>query len=72
MISLILFFVLISIVVRICLAPFRFGYRRHRPFGFGNYYGYGNPYCYRRHRFGGLGSILALVLLDRLFTGRRF
>jgi len=73
MIHLILAIVLISIVVRLITAPFRYGRRYRRGF-----YGYGNPYynpygCgWRRHRFFGLLPILALVALDRLFGGRRF
>jgi len=72
MIHLILLLVILYAVVRLVMAPFRYGYRRR-------YYGYGdayyNPYrygCRRRHGIlGGLLPILALVALDRLFT-RRF
>jgi hypothetical protein len=67
--GLILIVVLVSAVVRIVTAPFRYGFR-HR-----YYYGYNNPYlygCRRHHRFfGRLLPILALVALDRIFT-RRF
>ena len=68
--ALILFAVLISIVVRLVTAPFRFGrcYRR-------GYYGYDNPYlygCRRHHRIlGWILPILVLVALDRIFN-RRF
>jgi hypothetical protein len=70
MIHLIILLILISAVIRLVTAPFRFGYRRR-------FYGdpYYNPYrygCRRRHgRLGGLLPILALVALDRMFT-RRF
>jgi hypothetical protein len=74
MIHLILFIVLISVVVRLISAPFRYGYRYRR-----GWYGYGdryyNPYRYgcRRHgMFGSVLPILALVALDRIFGGRRF
>jgi hypothetical protein len=58
--------VLVVHVVRLFMRPYRSGGQYYNPY-FG---GYG---C-RRHR--GIGrslfSILALVALDRLFTGRRF
>lgn len=51
----------VSTVVRVLVRPF--GYRRVG-------YGLGRR---RRHGFGGtILSILALVALDRMFTGRRF
>ncbi|ADW70758.1 hypothetical protein [Granulicella tundricola] len=58
-------------VVRLFTRPFR--YRSYRqPFGYGGYGNYGG-YGRRRHGLGGsLFSILALVALDRIFTGRRF
>ncbi len=67
MISLILLIVLISAVVRLVTAPFRYG-RRNRFYGYGNPCGYG--YGYRR-RHSGLFTVLALVALDRIF-GRRW
>jgi hypothetical protein len=69
-ILLILLVVIVSAVVRLLTAPFRYGYR-HR--GYGPYY---NPYqygCRRHHRLlGGVLPILALVALDRIFGGRRW
>jgi hypothetical protein len=58
-------------LVRLVTLPFRMG-RRYR-----SYYGYGydrgyNPYRYGRLGFGGWGTIVALVALDRLFGGRRY
>jgi hypothetical protein len=72
LIALILFAVVVTAIVRIVTAPFR--YARRSNFGFGNpYY---NPYrygCRRRHGVvGGLLPIVALVAIDRLFGGRRF
>ncbi len=69
MIHLIVFFVLLSIVVRlimrIVLAPFRYGGYRRR--GWGRGYGYGGG-----SRFGGgLLPLLGLLALGRLF-GRRW
>ena len=52
---------IVSLIVRLIVAPFRLlGHRHHR---FGHHPRHGG--------FGGLGSILLLVALDRLF-GRRF
>ena len=72
MLHLLILILIVSAVIRLITAPFRFGHR-HRYFGYGDpYY---NPYRYgcRRHHgmLGGLLPILALVALDRLFT-RRF
>ena len=72
MLHLLILILIVSAVIRLITAPFRFG-NRHRYFGYGDpYY---NPYRYgcRRHHgmLGGLLPILALVALDRLFT-RRF
>ena len=72
MLHLLILILIVSAVIRLITAPFRYCYRR-RHFGFGDpYY---NPYRYgcRRHHgvLGGLLPILALVALDRLFT-RRF
>jgi hypothetical protein len=69
MIHLIVFFVLLSIVVRlimrIVLSPFRYGGYRRR--GWGRGYGYGGG-----SRFGGgLLPLLGLLALGRLF-GRRW
>jgi len=72
MIHLIILLIILSAVIRLVTAPFRYGYRRR-------FYGYGDPYynpyrygCRRRHGWlGGLLPILALVALDRMFT-RRF
>ena len=72
MIHLLIFILIISAVIRLVTAPFRYGFRRR-------FSGYGdpsyNPYrygCRRRHGIvGGLLPILALVALDRMFT-RRF
>jgi hypothetical protein len=67
--------ILVSIVVRLIVAPFRYRHwRRRELLGYGDpHY---NPYlygCRRRHRLvGGLLPILALVALDRIFFGRRF
>jgi hypothetical protein len=73
MISLILTFILISIVIRLVTLPFRIGRRFNRWSGFGYGYGY-NPYrygCRRHHRvLGGILPIVALVALDRLFLRR--
>lgn len=66
----ILILVAISLVLRLVIRPLLNPYRIRRPyFGPYGYYGYGRGY--RRHRFGGLLSILALVALDRIF-GRRW
>ncbi len=77
MFLLILVILLISSIVRLLTAPFRYGNYYRRPF-FGyrrmDNYGY-NPYAYgcrRHHRFlGGLFPVIVLVALDRIF-GRRF
>ncbi len=66
--------ILLVLVVRLVTLPFRIARRQRWN---GGYYGYDrgyNPYRYgcRRHRFGGIGTILALVALDRIFGGRRF
>jgi hypothetical protein len=67
---LILPLVLISAVVRIFTAPFRYGFRR-RIYGYDPYY---NPYrygCRRHHRLlGGFLPIVALIALDRIFSRR--
>jgi hypothetical protein len=57
-------------VVRLFTRPYRSGGRFYNPYFNGYGYGYG---C-RRHRGWrrSLFSILALVALDRLITGRRF
>jgi hypothetical protein len=57
----------IVVVIKLITFPFRFfGRRRY-------YDGYsGRGFGHRRHRFGGLGTILTLVALDRLFGGRRW
>ena len=74
---LILAVVLVSSVVRMLTAPFRYGHRFRHPFQrYGSGFGYGyNPYqygCRRHHRLlGGIVPILVLVALDRMF-GRRF
>jgi hypothetical protein len=66
----ILILVAISLVIRLVIRPLLNPYRIRRPyFGPYGYYGYGRGY--RRHRFGGLLSILALVALDRII-GRRW
>jgi len=63
LVPLVLAALIVSSIVRLLVRPF--GYR-HRGYGAG----FGRR---RRHGFGGaLLSILALVALDRLFTGRRF
>ena len=63
--------VLFAIVARIVTAPFRYGYRHRRWYGYDPYY---NPYRYgcRRHHglLGGVLPILALVALDRIFNRR--
>ena len=68
MLHLLALIVIVSLVIRLVVAPFR--YRRHYGYGDGFY----NPYrygCRRRHGLiGGLLPILALVALDRLFTRR--
>jgi asparagine N-glycosylation enzyme membrane subunit Stt3 len=68
---LILLIVLISAAVRIVTAPFRYGHRHRRFYGYDPYY---NPYRYgcRRHHglFGRVLPILALVALDRIFSRR--
>jgi len=60
-------------IIRLVTLPLRLRRR------YGSYYGrrYGwdgghNPYRYGRRGFGGLGTIVALVALDRLFGGRRY
>jgi hypothetical protein len=67
---LILLVVLVSAVVRIFTAPFRYEFRR-RLYGYDPYY---NPYrygCRRHHRLlGGILPIVALIALDRIFTRR--
>ena len=67
---LILFFLAISIVVRIVALPL-LGYRRRGWYG---YDPYSNPYrygCRRHHRLlGGVLPIVALVALDRIFKRR--
>jgi hypothetical protein len=67
---LILLVVLVSAVMRIFMAPFRYGFRR-RLYGYDPYY---NPYrygCRRHHRLlGGILPIMALIALDRIFTRR--
>ncbi len=81
---LILAIVAVIVLVRLITLPFRVA-RRARFFGgYGNGYGLGNGFGYgggwgnrygygcRHHRGGGLFTILALVALDRIFTGRRF
>jgi hypothetical protein len=66
----ILILVAISLIIRLVIRPLLNPYRIRRPyFGPYGYYGYGRGY--RRHRFGGLLSILALVALDRII-GRRW
>ena len=71
LLMMILLLVLISAVVRIFTAPFRYGFRRRRLYGYDAYY---NPYrygCRRHHRLlGGLLPIVALIALDRIFTRR--
>ncbi len=67
--------ILLVSIVRLVTLPFRMA-RRQRYYGgyYGNDRGY-NPYGYgrrRHHGFGGIGTILALVALDRIFSGRRF
>ena len=67
----ILLIVLLSVVVRVITLPFRLA----RPRRWNGGYGLGTPYRYgyrRRHRFGGVGTVLALFALDRLFSNRRF
>ena len=59
-------------IIRLLFFPFR----RQRGWNRGSFGGRGIPYTnnynpYARARFGGLGSILFLVALDRLF-GRRW
>jgi hypothetical protein len=70
LLMMILVLVLVSAVVRIFPAPFRYGFRR-RLYGYDPYY---NPYrygCRRRHRLlGGILPIVALIALDRIFTRR--
>jgi hypothetical protein len=71
LIVLVLLVVLVSAVVRIVTAPFRYGYRRRRWFGYDPYY---NPYRYgcRRHHglLGGFLPIIALIAIDRIFNRR--
>jgi len=68
--SIVLIFVLASVILRLLVRSIWNPYRIRRPyFGPYGYYGYGRGY--RRHRFGGLLSILALVALDRII-GRRW
>jgi hypothetical protein len=70
------FFIILPIllvvhVVRLITRPFRYSRRYGSPF----YGGYNNGYgCRHHHRGfgGGLFSILALVALDRIFSGRRY
>jgi hypothetical protein len=70
LITAVLIFVIASIVLRLIVRQLWNPYRIRRPyFGPYGYYGYGRGY--RRHRFGGLLSILALVALDRII-GRRW
>jgi hypothetical protein len=59
-------------IIRLITLPLRLG-RRYGYFGrrYGWDGGY-NPYRYGRRGFGGLGTIAALVALDRLFGGRRY
>jgi len=68
---LILLIVVVSVVVRMVTAPFRYGYRYRRFYGCDPYY---NPYrygCRRHHRLlGGILPIVALVALDRIFNRR--
>ena len=63
---------LVFAVVRMVTAPFRYGFRFRRFFGYDPYY---NPYrygCRRHHRLlGAFLPIVALVALDRIFN-RRF
>jgi hypothetical protein len=70
MLRLLLLIVVASIVIRVILSPFRYGFRRRFDYRDRFY----NPYLYgcRRHHgvLGGLLPILALVALDRLFTRR--
>ena len=68
--SIVLIFVLASVILRLLVRSIWNPYRIRSPyFGPYGYYGYGRGY--RRHRFGGLLSILALVALDRII-GRRW
>jgi len=68
---LILLIVAVSAVVRMITAPFRYGYRHRRFFGYDPYY---NPYlygCRRHHRLlGRILPIVALIALDRIITRR--
>jgi hypothetical protein len=72
------FFIILPIllvvhVIRLFTRPFRYSRRYSSPFYGG--YGYGPGYgCRHHHRGlgGGLFSILALVALDRIFSGRRY
>jgi hypothetical protein len=59
-------------IIRLITLPLRLG-RRYGYYGrrYGWDGGY-NPYRYGRRGFGGLGTIVALVALDRLFGGRRY
>lgn len=66
----ILILVAVSLIFRLIVRPIWNPYRLHRPY-FGPYGYYGHGRGYRRHRFGGLLSILVLVALDRIF-GRRW
>jgi hypothetical protein len=66
-------FLLLIVVIRLITLPLRMA-RRYGGY-YGNRYGWDggyNPYRYGRRGFGGLGTILALVALDRIFGGRRF
>jgi hypothetical protein len=64
MVSLIVLIVAIWVAVRLVNAPWRYRSRYDNPYRYG---------CRRRHRYvGGLMPIVALVVLDRMFGGRRF
>jgi hypothetical protein len=71
MIHLIVTIVLISIGIRLVARLLGFGgWHRHRHWG--RYDGYGCGYGSGRPRFGGLGTILAIVALERLFGRRNY
>ena len=68
--SIILIFVLASLILRFLVRSIWNPYGVRRPYlGPYGYYGYGRGY--RRHRLGGLLPIVLLVALDRIF-GRRW